>query len=450
MKNLEKSKFFRELHEVLTPSEPVKSIEHLYGREAEIDNIEEAMYAPGRHCFIYGERGVGKSSLAYSVANTIQSSDKPYLTINCDKDSTFVSIIKQIVRKIETSINNKSSLSSQKLGVSVAGLKYEKTSTELERTSNLADSVTDVISAVDVLNNLAAIYSDNTIVVVDEFDTVGASEERERFGVLLKHLSNEGASVRFIFTGIAESLEELMGGHLSSSRQIHQVILEPLHWNGRFEIIDRAFDHFGVKLHEDIRLRIAGLSDGYPHYIHLICEKILVELRRSGVDEVSFEIFLRSLDHAIDTIVHDEKKPYDKATLGRQEQYHHILWALADSADTIRSLEHVAFSYNEVCECLGVEPINNAELKDELKKLKRPSFGAIVDTGLKGRPKWYKFRESITKGLVRMFAERRGVKLDFQRLFTADQTTATAKSSNLIYRPLNRVEKEVARMRGEV
>ncbi|USD30902.1 AAA family ATPase [Pseudoalteromonas sp. SCSIO 43201] len=452
MKKLSRNEFFQELHEVLTPSEPIKSIEFLCGREIEIDNIEEAMFAPGRHCFIYGERGVGKSSLAYTVANKIQSSDKPYLVVNCDKDSSFLSIVKQVVRRMESSVIDKSMLSTEKLGLNIAGFKYEKSNAEQAKKTYLSDSITDLSSAADVLNDISEQYSENSVVVVDEFDTIEVKEEREKFAVLIKHLSNMGAKVRFIFTGIAESLEDLLGGHSSSTRQIHQVNVFPLHWTGRFEIIDRAFTHFGVVLPEDIRMRIAGLSDGYPHYIHLICEKILAEMfrRDDGDSVVSFGVFLNSLDLAIQTIVHDEKKSYDKATLGRDEFYHHILWALADSADQIRHLEHIAFSYSEVCKKLSLEPIDNSALMKELSNLKRKPFGSIVDTGIKGRPRMYKFRESITKGLVRMIAERNNVKLDFQRLFTAGEASATAKSSYVKYQPLTPVEQKVARMRGEV
>ena len=53
----DKHHFGIRLNEVLFASQPIQSIEHLYGRAPELDRIEKALFAPGRHIFIYGDRG---------------------------------------------------------------------------------------------------------------------------------------------------------------------------------------------------------------------------------------------------------------------------------------------------------------------------------------------------------------------------------------------------------
>lgn len=65
--------FANRLNELVSPSQPIQSIEHLYGRSHELDQIDKALYAPGRHVFIYGDRGVGKSSLAAAAARPSKS-----------------------------------------------------------------------------------------------------------------------------------------------------------------------------------------------------------------------------------------------------------------------------------------------------------------------------------------------------------------------------------------
>lgn len=49
---------------VLSPSRPLQSEEFLRGRAEQLNGIERALYASGRHVLIHGLRGVGKSSLA--------------------------------------------------------------------------------------------------------------------------------------------------------------------------------------------------------------------------------------------------------------------------------------------------------------------------------------------------------------------------------------------------
>jgi len=42
------------LHANVSPTSPIESQEHLYGREKQVRQIEQALYAPGRSIFIYG------------------------------------------------------------------------------------------------------------------------------------------------------------------------------------------------------------------------------------------------------------------------------------------------------------------------------------------------------------------------------------------------------------
>lgn len=78
IEGFDKHQFGKRLNEVLFASQPIQSIEHLFGREHELDRIEKALFAQGRHIFIYGDRGVGKSSLAATAANQYQHSSANY------------------------------------------------------------------------------------------------------------------------------------------------------------------------------------------------------------------------------------------------------------------------------------------------------------------------------------------------------------------------------------
>ena len=71
------------IHEVLFPATPIQSEEFVFGRQKEIDRIRRALMAPGRKIFIYGERGVGKSSLANAAALQWQSSDQHPFNTSC-------------------------------------------------------------------------------------------------------------------------------------------------------------------------------------------------------------------------------------------------------------------------------------------------------------------------------------------------------------------------------
>ena len=51
----DRDSFGKELNKVLSPARPIQSVEHLRGRKKELLRIEKALFAHGRHIFIYGD-----------------------------------------------------------------------------------------------------------------------------------------------------------------------------------------------------------------------------------------------------------------------------------------------------------------------------------------------------------------------------------------------------------
>jgi hypothetical protein len=313
----------------------------LLGREKELISLENALYAHGRHAFVIGDRGVGKSSLAQTTAHILQSSDNTPIIVTCDHNSTLSSVV---LSALNLALNNlKLNESQTKIQVSLPFMSYEYSRSHTNR-PELPESI-NISNAVSSLASRSKWHSKKPVIVNDEFDLVPESERRD-FGVLLKQLGDQHVNVKLIFTGIADSLNDLMSGHLSSFRQIHQVKLEVLDWSARFEIIDKAFDAFDIGIPDDIRYKIAGLSDGFPSYIHLLCEKILIEayVSRDSFDGVTFPLFINALDEAIQSVSETLRASYDKATVAKPEHMHHILWAMADSSDLQRKTDHITYS----------------------------------------------------------------------------------------------------------
>jgi MoxR-like ATPase len=89
--------FVERLNAHLRPSTTIESFEHLYGREPQLEQIKETIYSPGRHVFIYGDRGVGKTSLARTAAFKFAPSTYEPVYVACGTDSTFIGIVSSIV-----------------------------------------------------------------------------------------------------------------------------------------------------------------------------------------------------------------------------------------------------------------------------------------------------------------------------------------------------------------
>jgi AAA ATPase domain len=119
------------LRENLSPAAPIRSPEHLRGREKKLEDIRRAMVQPGRSVFVYGDRGVGKTSLAQTAAFEHQSASKPPVLTGCDASSTFARVTQQIATRLFGLDANLIKLSDQKKGSLTAGA----ASAELQRTS---------------------------------------------------------------------------------------------------------------------------------------------------------------------------------------------------------------------------------------------------------------------------------------------------------------------------
>ncbi|WFN55591.1 ATP-binding protein [Dickeya lacustris] len=451
MKNflqVSRNEFLNDLYTVVRPAEPIDTNEFLFGRSDQVDTLETALHAPGRHAFIYGDRGVGKSSLAHTVAFNMQEENDP-IFVSCVPESTLAGIIadafRDAVEQIDASRSEWSASAS--IGISATWVKIEN---KTHKQQQEKVEINDVSSAVYALGLLTKIHSKAPYIVIDEFDRIISLEEKEKFGTLLKQLGDKKSPVKIIFTGIGDSLNELLGGHASSSRQIQELNLEPLSWSGRYAIIDRAFKEFDLSVPDDIRFRIAGLSDGYPHYVHLICEKMLIKAYQNNTDEINFHLFLDGLKDAVSSVAEFLKKDYNLATAGRSPDVAYLLWAVADSADMQRKKSDIFISYSDVIDQLVWKKLITNAPPDEkkfgriLSLLGKADYGEIVVSAFGNKRRgFYKFKESMVRGYVKMHAEMRTIKLDFEKNFTSNEPTVKAKLSTRGRKTFSQIEKEI-------
>ncbi|MDE1479403.1 hypothetical protein KKJ01_14470 [Xenorhabdus bovienii] len=150
---------------------------------------------------------------------------------------------------------------------------------------------------------------------------------------------------------------------------------------------------------------------------------------------------------AVDSISETLKHDYVMATLGRDECFHHLLWAMGDSADLQREKKTIKHSYSEICKQKQLPMLQEKQFDRQFNKLKKEEFGTIVVDAFENRKGWYRFKENMIRGYVRMLAEKNGVELDFQRNFTAGEPTVRHVGIRTsTYRPLTIVEEKSYRL----
>src|SRR6266849_4676292 len=94
--NISEDDLRKVLAENLTPSDTIKTPDRLFGRATTLKAIDRALNSPGRQIFIYGDRGVGKTSLALTAAYLHTGVENMPIYVLCGRTSKFGEIIQAI------------------------------------------------------------------------------------------------------------------------------------------------------------------------------------------------------------------------------------------------------------------------------------------------------------------------------------------------------------------
>jgi Cdc6-like AAA superfamily ATPase len=178
------------------PSTPIREISRLYGREAQVEKVRRELRSPGRSVFIFGERGVGKTSLAQTVAHLEDTSDLDPALIGCYQ-ADFSQVITRVARHLMGlqyyERNLKKKVTELKIGGAVGHIlhRVETHPTELVRIEPLY--------AVALLKQLAP-KGATPVVVLDELDLAGAGLKQD-LAHFVKQVGDEDCPVKFIFAG---------------------------------------------------------------------------------------------------------------------------------------------------------------------------------------------------------------------------------------------------------
>lgn len=221
--------------QAFTPSSPVSRLDMLAGRLTQIQDVANAVSQRGQHVGLYGERGVGKTSLANVLAELFDAPDLPHfqaVLITCGSEDSYATI-------------------------------WENVFVELGANSG------DRPSPEGVRRTLADI-DPPALIVIDELDRFEDDDGLTVMADTIKTLSDHSVISTLVFVGVAQSIGELMGEHASIVRALAQIEMPRMSEKELREILERGCAEAELKIDDEAAARIARLSDGLPHYTHLL------------------------------------------------------------------------------------------------------------------------------------------------------------------------------------
>ena len=289
-----------QLSQTFSPATSVNRKDFFHGRQAIMRRLIDAANQAGQHAIIYGERGVGKTSLA----NVLSSYLEPFTSetiatarVNCYGETTYTQIWGSLFRQVGLS----------------TGSEYAP------------------ITLDDVFDALRTDEARKLILIVDEFDRVQDPDIDTLFADTIKTLSDFNLDTTLILVGVADDVDDLITEHESINRCLVQIHLPRMSISELEEIITFGIDKVGMEITDEAVSQICVLPLGLPHYVHALG----LAAGRAAIDRESLNIEVEDLESAIESLILESQqtviRAFDLATASprRQNFYFQALLACA-------------------------------------------------------------------------------------------------------------------------
>lgn len=296
--------------QIFRPGSPVDEKEMLQGRQREIERVLDVVGQPGRHAIIYGERGVGKTSLANvleGILSPMRSEQILAPRVNCGTNDSFTSACRMAFESIGKVEVHES-----------AGFVSE---TREER-SSAADMLHPKRVTVDNVRRALAALAEQflPILIFDEFDRLHEGPRRE-FADLIKTLSDNAVHATVVLVGVADTVDQLIEAHQSIARAVVEIHMERMKPHEIRAIVSLGLKQLGMTMEPAAENRIALLARGLPYYAHLLG----LNSARTALREHSLHISAAYVERAIEDALEDAqqliKNAYHKATSSPRKEH---------------------------------------------------------------------------------------------------------------------------------
>ena len=365
-----------------SPGAPIDDVNLLAGRKKQIDQMLDTVMQRGQHAILYGERGVGKSSLAntFSVKLVRPTRSITCTSVNCDPSDNFTRLWRKVFRRLDYTGNN------------------------------LSDKYPGDIYPDDVIYELSNFpLTTLAIVILDEFDKLPDNNTRELTANTIKNLSDHSARVTVIIVGVADSVEDLVADHASISRCLRQIHMQRMVPSELIDIIQSRLPQLGMTTDQTALAHMVTLSRGLPHYAHLVGQQSAAY----AIDRHELAVGVEHVDSALHDCIEQTdqsvRSQHHQATISSQRTniYKEVLLAAA-----LAQVDELGY-FQPVSLQVPLARLLDRQAKvslfgQHLKKLCLPARGSILEqTGAERRYR-YRFIEPMMQPFILMNGLRSG------------------------------------------
>ncbi|MEH6393139.1 MAG: ATP-binding protein [Sulfitobacter sp.] len=261
------------------------------GRYEEIETAEQALFQTKngnpQHFIFEGERGIGKSSLAYYIEivasgriEGVGGNFFKFLTVSIELAGidTKLGIIRQIGRELKRKLDESPDAAEYAKKAwnflknwEVLGVKYNAKKEEFDEDEAQSQLISSFINIIDDSEG----QIDGIFLLVDEADGPSAEAGLGEFmKIFTERLMKRGCNEVLIgLAGLPTLVPKLRASHESSPRLFQIINVSTLSEPERLQVIDSGLrsanekNPMPVSIDPDASELIANLSEGYPHFL---------------------------------------------------------------------------------------------------------------------------------------------------------------------------------------
>ena len=235
------------------------------------------------HLVIYGERGIGKTSLLHMLAGAAR--DARYIVVysSCGAGSNFQETFRAAAAEIPLLFHSG----------------FGPTAEEAEAGATLEALLPPDFSPRQFADLCVKVTGTRALFILDEFDRSGSVEFRRDLAELIKFLSDRSVRVQVVIAGVAADLAELVEHIPSIRRNILAVRVPRMSDDEIRQIVSTGEQASGLTFDVAAREFIVTLSRGWPYIASLLCHHSGLR----GIDAGRTTVMSSNVSAAVDDCV---------------------------------------------------------------------------------------------------------------------------------------------------
>lgn len=243
------------IRRAFTPSQPIADPKMFAGREAVLKTIISSIEDQKLHLVLYGERGIGKTSLMHMIAQAAQDARYIVIYTSCGVASDFDETLRAVASEIPLLYHRG----------------FSPTASEAEGGGTLADLLPDTpISPRQFSDLCTKLTGTRVLIILDEFDRCDSPAFRRNIAELIKNLSDRLGRVQLLLAGVAGDLTELVE-HIPSIRRNILALNLPRMTDGEvMQLVAHGERESGLSFETAATKLIVSVAQGSPYIASLL------------------------------------------------------------------------------------------------------------------------------------------------------------------------------------